>query len=94
MKLKKGSAAAKAYMAKIRAKRGNKKVVAKKVAAKKVGSTLILNPKEKRLGAVNKDLNTRAKSYHKDTKSHNVNIRVVSGINGIIINDLIFYTCL
>jgi hypothetical protein len=83
MKLKKGSAAAKAYMAKIRAKRGNKKVVAKKVAAKKVGSTLILNPKEKRLGAVNKDLNTRAKSYHKDTKSHNVNIRVVSGIGTV-----------
>jgi hypothetical protein len=151
MKLKKGSAAAKAYMAKIRAKRGTKKVGAKKLTAKKVGSiknniiefsdgykfkkvtkdyaaknfnkievfgidlsneseglieskndlnsfdtfgiefkttkkigsTLKLNPKEKRLGAVNKDLKTRAKSYHKDTKSHNVNIRVVSGIGTV-----------
>jgi hypothetical protein len=114
MKLKKGSAAAKAYMAKIRAKRGTKKVGAKKISGykkpklfkpskkeidaaakrlvkqsikkvepKKVGSTLKLNPKEKHLGAVNKDLNTRAKSYHKDTKSHNVNIRVVNGINKI-----------
>ena len=56
--------------------------------AKKIGSTLKLNPKEKRLGAVDKDLQTRAKTYHKDTKRHNVNIRVVSGINGIIISDI------
>lgn len=47
MKLKKGSAAAKAFMAKIRAKKGT----AKKPVSK-----------------------------HKDIKSHNVNIRVVSGI--------------
>lgn len=46
MKLKKGSAAAKAFMAKIRAKKGTSK---------------------------------KPVSKHKDTKSHNVNIRVVSG---------------
>ena len=63
MKLKKGSAAAKAYMAKIRAKRktkvsGTKKATFKpslKKAAKKTGS-------------------------HTDTKSHNVRISVVSGL--------------
>ena len=78
MKLKKGSAAAKAYMAKIRAKKGTPKKVAgvldtlkrKAIAAKKIGS-------------VKKPIQTR----HKDTKSHNVNIQVVSGftnkINGL-----------
>ena len=63
MKLKKGSAAAKAYMAKIRAKRktkvsGTKKATFKpsfKKAAKKTGN-------------------------HTDTKSHNVRISVVSGL--------------
>ncbi len=61
MKLKKGSAAAKAFMAKIRAKRkkttkvGAAKKTAKKKAVKKV---------------------TR---LHKDSKSHNVRISVVSG---------------
>lgn len=51
MKFKKGSKAAKDYMASIRAKKGTaKKTVAKKTSAK-----------------------------HKDTKSHNVNIKVVSG---------------
>jgi hypothetical protein len=60
---------------------------------KKVGSTLKLNKKETRLGIVPK---TKAKkvtakkaapkktsSYHKDTKSHNVNIRVMSGIGTV-----------
>jgi hypothetical protein len=61
MKLKKGSAAAKAYMAKIRAKRGKStKKVGKKAAPKK---------------AVKKS------ASHKDTKSHNVNIKVVSGLS-------------
>jgi hypothetical protein len=55
---------------------------------KKVGSTLKLTPKETRLGATENDFKKQSKSYHKDTKSHNVNIRVVSGINGIIINDI------
>jgi hypothetical protein len=66
--LVKGSAAAKAYMAKLRSKK--KKVGAvKKKAVKKAA------PKKK---AVKKAV---AKSLHKDTKSHNVNIRVVSGIS-------------
>lgn len=135
MKLKKGSAAAKAYMAKIRAKRKTvKKVgsVAKKLsgtdkvyieflnknkgftkdkkffatydkalayirknfdkvdpdmikyvngigkAKKSVGSSLKISSKEKRLGYTN----------HKDTKSHNVNIRVVSGIGNIHLESL------
>jgi CRISPR/Cas system-associated protein endoribonuclease Cas2 len=57
MKLKKGSAEAKSFMAKIRAKKGTtKKVAAKKIAAKKT------------------------MSKHTDTKSHKVNIKVVSGI--------------
>lgn len=34
--------------------------------------------RKRKIGAVNKK--TASKSYHKDTKSHNVNIRVISGI--------------
>jgi hypothetical protein len=52
-----------------------------KISNKKVGSTLKLTPKETRLGATEKDFKPKSKSYHKDTKSHNVNIRVVSGVN-------------
>jgi len=59
-----------------------------KESAKKLGSTLKLTPKETRLGATENDFKKQSKSYHKDTKSHNVNIKVVSGINGIIINDI------
>ena len=125
MRFKKGSKEAKAFMAKLRAKRATKskvkpkpsriddlllldeikarqkkvgavsknksiraKKAVKKVKAKKVGSTLKLTPKETRLGATDKDFKKQSKSYHKDTKSHNVNIKVVSGINGIIINDI------
>ena len=47
----------------------------------KVGSTLKLKPNEKRLGATPKDV--KGKGYHKDTKSHNVNIRVISGFNDL-----------
>jgi hypothetical protein len=47
----------------------------------KIGSTLKLTPKETRLGATENDFKKQSKSYHKDTKSHNVNIRVVSGVN-------------
>lgn len=96
MKLKKGSKEAKAFMAKIRAKRSTTKkvtarkkvIVRKKVKPKKVGSILKLTPKETRLGATDKDTKTRAKSYHSDKKSHNVNIRVVSGINGVLIGEV------
>ena len=67
-KLKKGSAAAKAFMAKIRAAKGKTKVKAK--------------AKTKKVGAVKKVMPTKkSSSMHKDTKSHNVNIRVVSGID-------------
>jgi len=69
-------------------KKLNKKTAIKKVTPKKVGSTLKFSPKETRLGATDKDLKTRSKSYHKDTKSHNVKISVMSGINGIIISDI------
>lgn len=70
MKLKKGSAAAKAFMAKIRAKRKKTtKVGATKKAAKKV------------VKAVRKKAAKKMTSIHKDTASHNVRISVVSGVN-------------
>lgn len=155
--LKKGSAAAKAFMAKLRAARGKnkpkakkvgaKKTATKKVIAKKVGATKkvgVLNeyakqfireesqdsgqgytyrakilrgepillkelknqpikkfyfdfneaveiakklnkvPISKKVGATKKIMPTKkASSMHKDTKSHNVNIRVVSGTDSI-----------
>jgi len=55
---------------------------------KKIGSKLKLHKKETRLGATPKDFKTRSKTYHKDTKSHNVNIRVMSGINNTSINEV------
>jgi len=70
MKFKKGSAAAKAFMAKLRAAKGNLQPKLK-VSAKLKSHTL---------GAVKK---SPAKSYHKDTKSHNVNVRVVSGLDKV-----------
>ncbi len=88
MRFKKGSKEAKAFMAKLRAAKGKSKKVGankklKKLTPKKVGSTLKLTPKETRLGATKKDFKPKSKSYHKDTKSHNVNIRVVSGIGNV-----------
>jgi len=62
IKLKKGSQAAKNYMAKIRAMRKGVKKAAKKVKSKLSG-------------------NPRRETQHKDNKSHNVNIRVLSGTN-------------
>lgn len=44
-----------------------------------IGSALKLNKKEYRLGMPPKTTSNNANGYHKDTKSHNVNIRVVSG---------------
>ena len=138
--LKKGSAAAKAFMAKIRAAKGKTKVKAKaktkvgmnktendiKVTSnvknrtftiKKNGITYrtgkfnkaefeeneyntqgdwanflrtqdfyyqVKTGAAKKVGAVKKVMPAKkASSMHKDTKSHNVNIRVVSGVNGI-----------
>jgi len=66
MKLKKGSAEAKRFMASIRAKKkGAKKTAVKKTAVKKA-------PKK---------VAVKKASTHKDTKSHNVKISVVSGVN-------------
>ena len=62
MKLKKGSQAAKNYMASIRAK---KKTVKKLSGVKK---RTVKKP-------------TVKKASHKDTKSHNVNVSVVSGLD-------------
>lgn len=70
MKLKKGSAAAKAYMAKIRAKR------------KKVKKSTIAKPKRaarKVVKAARKKAAKKMTSIHKDTASHNVRISVMSG---------------
>jgi hypothetical protein len=72
MKLKKGSAAAKTYMAKIRAKR------------KKVKKSTIAKPKRaarKVVKAARKKAAKKMTSIHKDTASHNVRISVVSGVN-------------
>jgi hypothetical protein len=78
MKLKKGSAAAKAFMAKIRAKRkkisGVKETNKIKKAAKKLKVTL---PH----GYSTTKGKVRVSGLHKDTKSHNVKISVVSGLN-------------
>lgn len=58
-----------------------KKTAVKKVV--KVGSTLKLNKKEMRLGMAPKTTSKSGNGYHKDTKSHNVNIKVVSGIGNV-----------
>jgi hypothetical protein len=127
MKFKKGSAAAKAFMAKLRAAKGKPKLkVNAKLKKGSLGAVLrktedvwivygyyptgkeevytaktsteakqiaknykenepyrfTIAPKriKKGLGAVKK---SPAKSYHKDTKSHNVNVRVVSGLDKV-----------
>lgn len=72
MRLKKGSKEAKAFMAKLRNAR--KKKAAPKKAVKKA------TPKK---AAPKRKPATKKASTHKDTKSHNVNIRVVSGIGAI-----------
>ena len=94
MKLKKGSKEAKAFMAKIRAAKGKPK---KKLSGWNNGGTYVIESGEKKpLKAKKVILVTRRKvvkpgtfkkfsrvgsTQHKDTKSHNVNIRVLSGIN-------------
>lgn len=52
---------------------GKKKAAKKKVARKKVARKKLAH---KKVGAVSK----KATTMHKDTKSHNVNIRVMSGV--------------
>lgn len=73
-KFKKGSPEAKAFMAKLRRM---KKSATKKAAPKKKAVTA------KKKAAPKRKTATKKASTHKDTKSHNVNIRVVSGIGAI-----------
>jgi hypothetical protein len=122
---KKGSAAAKAYMAKLRAARGKKslgmnttsniiEVVSNEknrtFTIKKNGTTYRTGKFSKpefeeleyntlkdwdnflktsndysivKVGAVKKPMTKKSSSIHKDTKSHNVNIRVLSGVDAI-----------
>jgi len=82
MKLKKGSAEARAYMAKIRAKRkkSTKTETPKKKAAPKKAVTKKAAPKK---AAAKRKPATKRTSTHKDSKSHNVRINVVSGIGAI-----------
>jgi hypothetical protein len=53
-------------------------------ATKKVGSTLKLHKKETRLGMPPKTKSKSGNGNHKDTKSHNVNIRVISGFSKFV----------
>ena len=92
MKLKKGSKEAKAFMAKLRAAKGKPK---KKVAGWNKGGTYIIESGEGKPKNANKVIKVERRKVvkagtfknftrvgavkHKDTKSHNVNIRVLSG---------------
>jgi len=92
MKLKKGSKEAKAFMAKLRAAKGKPK---KKVSGWNKGGTFIIESNEKKPANAKKVIKVERRkvvkagtfknftrvgaTQHKDTKSHNVNIRVLSG---------------
>lgn len=93
MKLKKGSAEAKKFMASIRAKKkGAKKATAKKLSGtKKIAG--VKYPKPKLFKPTKKETSAAAKrlakqSLHKDTKSHNVKISVVSGLKNDVLSAL------
>lgn len=107
MKLKKGSAEAKRYMAKIRSmKAGSKKKPTKKVglgATKYIEKGESAKTKPKRIITITRfpkaKLQTKKNSgkpgtfksfagVHKDTKSHNVRINVVSGVNNSVLDDI------
>jgi hypothetical protein len=64
------------FVAMVRAKSKAKKSATKKATVKKAAPKKAA-PKK----AAKKKLATKKASTHKDTKSHNVNIRVVSGVN-------------
>jgi len=93
MRLKKGSKEAKAFMAKLRAAKGKPK---KKVSGWNKGGTFIIESGESKPAKAKKIIKverrkvvkagtfknfTRVGYTHKDTKSHNVNIRVLSGLS-------------
>mgnify|MGYP006276153241 CR=1 FL=1 len=91
MKLKKGSKEAKEYMASIRKMKGKSKSSAKKVGAIKIvekgesknakpSAVYQYNRTKKGTFKGLKKIGATKSSTHKDTKSHNVNIRVVSGV--------------
>jgi hypothetical protein len=118
IKLKKGSQAAKDFMAKLRAKRKGVKKKVSKISGEKYFIEFLNKNKNfkkdkkyfkteeqakkwaiKNLGKFNPDYikserienlknlhkisgNPRRETQHKDTKSHNVNIRVLSGVDG------------
>lgn len=110
MKLIKGSAAAKRYMAKIRSmKAGSKKKPAKKVglgATKYIEKGETAKTKPKRIITITRfpkaKLQTKKNSgkpgtfksfagIHKDTKSHNVKINVLSGIKNDYAEKIVKY---
>lgn len=68
---------------------GKKKVVKKvarkvaKKAAKKHTHWKTVHSHERRVNGVKKTATKKASSMHKDTKSHNVNIKVMSGIGAV-----------
>ena len=87
MKLKKGSAEAKRFMAKIRAMRsGTKKKPTKKKATKKIGATKFFEARRLRAKLKAKKNKSKISGVHKDTKSHNVKISVVSGDKNVLLN--------
>lgn len=74
-KFKKGSPEAKAFMAKLRKMKKKSAAPKKKAAPAKKKAVKKTAPKKKAA--------TRKASTHKDTRSHNVNVKVVSGIGSI-----------
>jgi hypothetical protein len=86
MRFKKGSAAAKAFMAKLRAAKGKpKKSAAKKKAApKKKTAHVKIGAAVPKKHKARKKTATKRSPLHKDTQSHNVRISVASGIGSIM----------
>jgi len=76
-----GAAPKKKATKKAAPKKAAKKVVKKKAAPKKVAKKAA--PKKVARKVVKKAAPKKSVSLHKDTKSHNVNIRVISGLKDI-----------
>jgi hypothetical protein len=86
-----GSIATKMIIKKPAIKKTGLKAIIKKVPKKMpIAGRLNLTGKETRLGYIPKKVAAKKTpvSKHKDTKSHNVNIKVVSGIDETILEDL------
>lgn len=84
-RLVKGSKEAKLYMAKIRAKKSSSKTTKKKVSGVKETNELKKELAKKKIrlphGYTTVKRKRKVSGVHKDTKSHNVKISVVSGLN-------------